>query len=496
MILAREHSAGLDREVSWIAFVFPMIASACITLAVIHLLIGWRHAGKRAHLMLALMAVSTAAMALFELAMMKSSEPGSYAWALRWYHIPILLNFLAIVGYVRLHLKAGVIWIGAAAVVVRLISLVLNFTTGMNLNFVEVLGLKQISFLGDQAVIGTGVLNSWMLVGQCALFIIVVFVAQAAVQVWRRNERGRAVLAGVGMVTFVILASLQGSLSLWQLIDQPPVGSLFFLGMVIAMAIELSLETLRAAELADELRITRDESRAEVAHLGRVATFNEISVSLAHEMNQPLGIILSNAQAAQRILAKPKPDLNQVREILSDIVQENLRAGQVILSMRDVLKKGEEKRQKITITELVRDVEKLLRSALRERGVSLYLVLPDEPVWISADRIQLQQVLLNLILNACDAVEASPPERKQISITAECVDHSVQIKLIDQGKGLPEEIEVIFEPYFTSKPGGLGMGLAICRSIVASHGGQLHASQNPGGGATFQLTLPLATTHP
>jgi C4-dicarboxylate-specific signal transduction histidine kinase len=235
------------------------------------------------------------------------------------------------------------------------------------------------------------------------------------------------------------------------------------------------------------------QQRNEFAHLARVMTLSELSGSLAHELNQPLAIILSNAQAAQRLLAQQPPDLAEVRDILADIVSEDERAGEVIKRLRVLLKPGQTHLQPLNANALVEDVLRIARSDLIERGVTVHAQLDGSVPPVVGDRVQLQQVLLNLILNAGDAMAANPPPGRHLTIGMAHGDGTVRVSVSDTGHGLPSDAERIFEPFYTTKKEGLGLGLPICRSIVSAHHGQLWAEPNVAAtrrGTTFHVELP------
>jgi PAS domain S-box-containing protein len=245
-----------------------------------------------------------------------------------------------------------------------------------------------------------------------------------------------------------------------------------------------------------EVELELLQQRSELAHLARVTMVGELSGSLAHELNQPLTAILSNAQAAQQLLAVDAPDLGEVREILGDIVAEDKRAGEVIQRLRLLLRKGEVNRQPLDVSEVVEDVLKIMRSDLVNHRVTVAVApSPDLPA-VSGDRVQLQQVLLNLVLNGCDAMRRTAPGERRLYVRTERNgDGSVHVLVADRGCGIPgEKLGGVFEPFFTTKPHGLGLGLAVCRSIIRAHGGEIWATNNvpDAAGATFHFSLPAA----
>jgi PAS domain S-box-containing protein len=247
------------------------------------------------------------------------------------------------------------------------------------------------------------------------------------------------------------------------------------------------ITNLRRAELDAQ------ERREEVTHLTRVAILGELSGALAHELSQPLTAILSNAQAAQRLLAKTPVDLDEVREILSDIGSEDKRAGDVINRLRALMKKGEAKLLPLNINDLANDVLELAHSALIERNVAVATQLTPGLPDIRGDRVQLQQVLLNLVMNACEAMADNNGADSGIEVsTARDGNGRLRLTVADRGPGIPPDlIDRVFEPFMTTKSQGLGLGLSICHSIVTAHGGRLWVANNPDRGASFFVSLPI-----
>ena len=236
--------------------------------------------------------------------------------------------------------------------------------------------------------------------------------------------------------------------------------------------------------------------RNQMAHLSRVTMLGELSGSIAHELNLPLSAILCNAQAAQRIIANGHADLAEVREILNDIVSEDKRAGEVIRHLRLWLKKGEVQQHSLRINEVVQDVLKLIRSDLVNQRVTADVELARNLPTITGDPVQLQQVLVNLVVNACDAMSnRTIPERRLLirtGIQNRNGSSAVTVSVTDRGSSITEEkMEQIFEPFFTTKPKGMGLGLSVCRTIIGAHRGKLWATNNADRGATFHFSLPI-----
>jgi two-component system sensor kinase FixL len=235
--------------------------------------------------------------------------------------------------------------------------------------------------------------------------------------------------------------------------------------------------------------------RHEAAHLLRVASLGELSSALAHELKQPLTAILSNAQAAQLLLARDNVDLQQIRDILSDIVADDKRAGEVIDRLRVLIKRREFRPQPLEANQLIRDVLQLMNYELAGRSVRVVTELDAGVLSIRGDRVQLQQVLLNLILNAVDSMTQSTKNDRTLTLWSRRMGgNAIQISVADTGRGIPPgDEETIFASYYTTKPGGLGLGLSLSRSILMAHGGQLRAESQGSSGATFHCTIPELT---
>jgi two-component system, LuxR family, sensor kinase FixL len=234
--------------------------------------------------------------------------------------------------------------------------------------------------------------------------------------------------------------------------------------------------------------------RHDLAHLARVTTVGELSTSLAHELIHPLTSILSNAQAAQRFLSGDDVDLDEVREILDDIVAEDERASEVIHRLRLLLKKGEVQKHctDVDLNEVVHDILKLMRNDLINRNVTVDTDLAQNLPAIAGDRVQLQQVLLNLMLNACEAINGNNPSERRLLVASKMENSGVRVSVTDRGRGIPEEkLEQVFERFFTTKRNGMGLGLSVCRTIINAHRGKIWATNNAGCGTTFHFRLPI-----
>jgi len=232
---------------------------------------------------------------------------------------------------------------------------------------------------------------------------------------------------------------------------------------------------------------------SELAHVNRSATAGELSSSIAHELNQPLGAILTNTETAELILSRQSPDLMEVREILADIKRDDLRASEVIRRLRSFVKRTTFETRDLDLNELLRDVFDFLSMQAASRNVALYLTASPEALRVKGDPIQLQQVMINLIVNSMDAMAAIPNGRAVIGRAELNGGTSAVISISDSGPGIPaEKLSQIFDPFFTTKEQGMGIGLSIARTIVLAHEGRIWAENGTEGGAVFRVSLPLS----
>ena len=268
--------------------------------------------------------------------------------------------------------------------------------------------------------------------------------------------------------------------------------------MITVLAIVLTQALMIWGLLVERRRRQRAEraSRSrlvEVIHLNRTATAGALSASIAHELNQPLGAILSNAEAAEMLLTKESPDLDQIREILADIRRDDQRASDIIRHLRGLLKKGEVKLQEFDLNEAIRGMLHFLEPEAIRRGVELKVQEVPGATPVRADHIHLQQVILNLATNGMDAMSSCAREKRVLALeTALAGSSEVEVSIVDSGTGIPDDkLNNIFETFYSTKPQGTGLGLSIARTIVETYGGRIWAENRAGGGAAFRFTLPL-----
>jgi PAS domain S-box-containing protein len=248
----------------------------------------------------------------------------------------------------------------------------------------------------------------------------------------------------------------------------------------------MDVTTMRAAEAA--LRT----ARTELAHVMRVTSLGELTASIAHEVNQPLGAVVANAEACIGWLDRDQPDLVEARAAIARIVNDGLRAGEVIRRVRALVKRTESEVTRLNINEVVIEAVAFLRHELERSGVAVRLALGADPITVLADRIQLQQVLINIGMNAIEAMQSMTDRPRDLLIRTHGAGAQAQVAVTDSGIGIPHDhIKRIFDAFFTTKSSGMGMGLSICRSIIEAHGGKIGVSSPERGGTTFELSMPL-----
>jgi PAS domain S-box-containing protein len=738
---------------SWVTFIWALVIGACATMALPNLLVGLKGRSWE-NLFFVLAAISVAGIACGELAMMHSRTIEEIGQAQRWTHLPIFFLFVSVAGFVHFYFGTGRPWLGVTVCLTRLVALVINFAVWPNLNFREITGVRLFDFLGENVAAPEGVISSWTRLGELSSLLLLTFVVDASLQLWRRRNtesRRRAGVVGGSITLFIVLAAGLSALIHARVLHTPYMISLPFLGVVLAMGFELSYDIIRAAqttrqlrtseaalresdvrmslaasaanlglwvwdveqddiwitdkgrelfgfaqsepidlnrflqavhqedrpriqqmvrdalerggEYESEYRITRNDGKVrwitgygrveldeqgkpsclrgvtrditerkmaeealresegrfrtvadiapvmiwmsgtqkegvffnkgwleftgrtvdqemgegwlkgvhpddlahclgvcgtafdkrepftvefrlrrsdgeyrwlldsgtprfeadgtflgylgscidigerkqaeldhqlqsmELARVGRLALMGELAASLAHEVNNPLGAMVTNASAGQRLLARGQLPADELRELLADIVADGHRAREVIQGIRNMVRKSEASHALVSMTDVIRDLLRIVRADAIARNVSLIAEVDENAGIVLADRVQLLQVLLNLVMNAFEALAVIRAEARRVTIRAESVqDGKICVSVRDTGPGFPDGIvDQLFEAFFTTKAEGTGMGLAIARSIIEAHGGALSGENCAKGGALFTICLPQAT---
>ncbi|MCK9538524.1 sensor histidine kinase [Dokdonella sp.] len=612
---------------NWIDIAWPMMGAAGLVLALIQLTT-WNTQRERRveNLVFALLCLSLAVSAVFELLMMHARTPQHYGDLLRWIHVPVTIAFVCIVVWVRMRFRAGHLGFAAAAIVARCATTFPDFLSGANLNYLEITHLDLRPVWGGGSIVAApqGIPNPWGNLELVADALLIMFLISMIRTVRRHADAAQArhaTLVGTSIIAFLVLAGLQTPAVVYGWINGPLILIPTFMVVVLVMSSELGGAVSNAARLIESLNFSRASlretnqrmhlairaagvglwywdmesdrvwysdmgarmhgfapsarpalaeflervhpgdrellresiaaavreqsefeseyrvitadgdtrwiaargqvgpgtsrsparftgvavdissrtrlemetarQRDELAYLSRVTMLSELAASLAHELNQPLTAILSNAQAAVRFLGHKPPDLDEVRESLVSIVANDKRAGEIIKRLRAMLRKDPSDLTSLQINDVIEDVLKLLESDLLRREVHLRLDLASALPAITGDRIQLQQVLMNLIINGCDAMADSVAGRELTLRTRTANPRGVEVSVSDAGEGIPpDRLDNVFSSFVSSKPGGMGLGLVISKSIIDAHHGRLWATNNAAGGATLHFFLP------
>ena len=584
-----------------------MFASAYLGLALVHMMVWWKRREVWANLLFSLSTVAIVVFAAFELWMMRAETPETFGVAMRWAHLPAWALIVSFVGFIRLYLRAGRFWLAWTVCGLRTFALILNFVCSPNLNYREITALRHVSLLGEPVSVAEGIPNPLMLIGQLSLLLLIIFVADATITVWKRGERRRAVLLGGASLFFVVVGTAQVILSLWGIIYMPITASLFYLGIVLAMAYELSLEIVRAARLSDELResqqrmqiatraanvgiwirdLVRNEiwatnewrellgfdnweridfdgflqklhpedrelvkrsvakavggegeykmeyrvmlpngglrwiashGRVEFSGAGKPVLVRGASLDVttqkqteeelfrgrklealealaggtAHDFNNFLTIIAGSIDLAKAQLQAA----DSLRDILEAAAVACKRAGSLASQLLAFAKSGAPVKKPADLAQVVKDAVTLVRVGAQ---ASIEFTIADE-LWLAEiDVEQIGNALHNILLNARQAM----PEGGTIEVRAENVEcdadslplHSgryVMISVRDHGRGIAAEaLPHIFDPYFTTKQGGHGLGLATVQATIAKHDGHVAVQSTLGVGTTFSVYLP------
>ncbi len=601
---------------SWITVIWSMAAGISLTLAAVNLLVWLRDRDAVANALFSVSAVAAAVLAMQELAVMRAQTPAEFGAILRWMHVSAAMIVIAVVWFTHLYLGAGRRWLAWLITGLRLLVLIPNFVLYPNATFADIHALNRVSFLGETLSVPMGEMNPWRSLIHLSMVLLCIFVVDAALAA-RKLRRGRqALVLGASIPIAIVLSATLSGLMVRGILPGPFV-TLVYLVLVLAMAFELSVDLIRARQVAGELRdsrermrlaaraadlglwewdVVRDEiwsndvdhtsagvfggkrigladylelvhpddrdrlettirrtmaqarelqveyrmidsdrgerwisawgkveygegwqplrirgvsvditarkqleaeaeqHRSQLARVQRGFVLGQLSSALAHELNQPLGAILRNAEAGEAFLRQDPPNLGEVGEILADIQKDDQRAAAVIQRMRSLLQHGELRFEAIRPLELVQQAAALLEAEMRTHHVTLGIVVQADLPEIRGDRIQLQQVLVNLLLNSFDAVKAAHQGQRQIDLhAARAGEATVSLVVEDSGTGFdPARLADLFEPLYTTKPDGIGLGLSLCKTIVAAHGGRISAANRPSGGARVEVLLPVA----
>jgi signal transduction histidine kinase len=447
--------------------------------------------------MLCLLGVAAAGSGLVELGLMHSATAEEFSIWQRWLMVPSFLGFMAVVLFAHYYLETGRLWLLWTIIVMRSAMVILNFIFHPSFNFVSIDTLRQMSLLGEQiSVIGTAVPRThWQMFALVSLFLVMAYLIDTAARRWRKGgpdsrRRALAVLLGIALPLFSTI--VYAHLVVFGVLRAPLSNLLWFLGALVVMVYALGRDIIAKRRAQLELIGLREQ----LAQAERVSVLGQLASALAHELIQPLTATAANVGAARMELESEAPDLEELRAILDDVDRDDSRAVDIITRMGQFSRRRAIELQPLVVEDLVQDVIALVHSEASNKHAVLALVMQPGLPRVLGDRVHLSQVLLNLLVNSIHAVESRPIDERGIVIEARANDAKDEVELAvrDSGPGIPDNLaDEVFKPFFTTKSNGMGMGLALSRTIVEAHGGHLWADRVTGqNGAVFRFTLKRA----
>jgi signal transduction histidine kinase len=476
-----------------VVLLWGAVGGTAFALAGAHILLWFLDRRAWGNLIFAVIAVSFACISVAELGMMQSATPAEYGAWVRWFHVPNFFMIAGIIIFVQLQFGTGRVWLGTTIIAIRAIQLGLNFVLEPNLNWKEISSLRTITFLGEPvSVVGRSVPQDIQPIATLALVLLLIYIADALRRALRRDDREfrrKAITICGAMLAFIVVSSAIGQLIVYGIVQMPVIISLPFIIVMLAVTYELSRNAVGSARALREA----ERLRHELAHVARVSAISQLAASLAHEISQPLTAISFNADSAQMMMETEKPDLAELGAILEAIRTDVRRVTIVIDHTREFVRNQNVERDAVSIPALAKEVFALVRNDAIKRRINLVAALPNDIPPVRGDRVQLSQVLLNLIMNGFDAMSSGSQHERRLRVEARSAQKQVEVAVTDSGTGVdPDLLPRVFDSFVTTKTDGLGIGLSVARDIVTRHGGRIWAENNASGGATFRFTLPLA----
>lgn len=470
-------------EPSYITILAVACATACCMIAIMNVVMWIRSNRAHEHLLSAVMVTAAGCVSVIDLMQIQSTDIAAYVLMGRFMHVALFVMLISLVLFVRVYLGEGPRWLIGVIASMWALVMIPNYLAPAGVVHLQITELLHAEApWGELYTIASGPINPWKYVADMATLVILVFIANASWAAWKKGQHQRVLVVGGSFAVFMLVAGGMAQLQDAGIVNFPLAIPLTFFVVIAALTYQLVDEAFKASAAA-----------LEIQQLRRAIALGEIVGGLAHEINQPLTAILSNAQAARRLLQSDEVDLQEIREIIDDIVEDDKRAGGIIQGLRQMLRRDNSGAMCTNIQEAVNATARLLKGELHTKDVTLELAVQTNIQTAQVDRVQFVEVLLNLILNGVRAVEKLPAERRRVTVGATEQDGSLLICVSDKGPGISgDQLAGLFEPFVSRSEDGLGIGLAVCRRIIERFGGKIWVEQNVGGGASFLFTLHSA----
>jgi signal transduction histidine kinase len=442
--------------------------------------------------MLCGLGLAAAAAAYIELRLMHASTPAEYGELFRWYHVPIFLVIVSQTLFIRDYLGTGSAWLFWAVILTRCVVLIVDFSVDPNFNFLSITALNQISLFGEQVtVIQSAVIRiGWQLFSLASLFLLMAYAIDAAVRRWRvadRESKRKASAIVLSIAIPMLSAFVYAGLLLVRSNRAPVTDLPWFLCTLLLTVIEVGRNFVIGRRAMDQVA----ELQSQLARTERVSIAGQLASALAHELVQPLSANVLNASTALMYLQLETPNMEELRAVLRDIDRETQRGAEVINRMRQFIKLRTIVMEPLRIEDVVNDVVSMAHLDAITNKVTLSLLMPPDLPRVLGDRVHLCQVLINLLMNSIHAVQSRPFDARRVVVEARVAHGGVQIEVRDSGPGISEDVAAkLFTPFFTTKSDGMGIGLALSKTIIEAHGGHMWFERmNNHDGAMFCFTL-------
>jgi signal transduction histidine kinase len=454
-------------------------------IAGMHFVLWIRSTWKKTYLLSTTMSVAAGVLSITELHQSFSPDIETYIALSRFTHVVLFVLLISLVLFVRSYLGTGPRWLIFVIAFLWLAAVIQSFVLPYGVIHAEIVELVQVEAMwGESFSVARGPVNPGKYIADLAVVLILLFLVVAGWQAAQEGARKRALLVTGSAVSFLLASVVFSNLEDLGLATFPYTAPVSFL-IVIGLLTYMILDDAFAAS----------EAETELAQMRRVMTLGELVGGIAHEINQPLAAILNNAQAARRFLANPEVDLDEIREIISDIIDDDKRAGEIIQGLRQMLRRDIPTRKVADANESLEKATKLVKGEFHAKDVSLEVRAKKSLGRVQLSSVELEQVLVNLMINAVRAASNANQKDRWVKLSCTAVDGAAQFMIMDSGEGIePDLFDTLFDPFVTSHEDGLGLGLAISKRIVERSGGKIQATRSEGRGAEFIFTVPFANS--